>query len=169
MNQNIPLFTSAGGSVLLPITPLNCRQDGGHLLVNPPREVWERSELTAEELMHWSFLIAATGEAMLYSLPQLADGCLNYWEAGNWALNNAAAPLGPKTPREHRRVHLHVFGRSRTASHEDWQWGESPSFPPYAESKKWSSQFELLTSEECTSISKRIEVVLREKFDLRLR
>jgi hypothetical protein len=83
------------------------------------------------------------------------------------------APIAvrPRTPAflQHRRVHLHVFGRSRTASHEDWQWGESPSFPPYVESKKWSSQFELLTQEECTSISKRIEVVLREKFDLRLR
>ena len=28
---------------------MNHRRDGGHLLVNPPREVWERSELTALE------------------------------------------------------------------------------------------------------------------------
>lgn len=167
MNENNVLFVGAGGAVLLPTTPLNGRQDGGHLLVNPPREVWERSELKAEELMHWSFLVAATGEAMLNTLPQLADGCLNYWEAGNWSLNTAAPPIGIKNPSDHRRVHLHVFGRSRTARHEDWQWGESPRFPSYVDSKKWSSQFELLTSEECALISARIEKLLREKFDLR--
>ena len=41
------LLSCAGGTVTLPARPLNHRRDGGHLLVNPPREVWERSELTA--------------------------------------------------------------------------------------------------------------------------
>lgn len=160
------IFTGVGGIVTLPTTPLNGREDGGHLLVNPPREVWERSELTAPELMHWSFLVAATGEAMLTALPQLKDACLNYWEAGNWSLHDAAPPVGSKTPRDHRRVHLHIFGRSRTARHKDWQWGESPRFPPYVDSKKWASQFALLTSEECVLIGARIEVLLREKFNI---
>lgn len=163
-NDNV-IFSGAGGTVTLPPTPLNGREDGGHLLVNPPREVWERSELTATELMHWSFLVAASGEAMLTTLPQLRDGCLNYWEAGNWSLHDAAPPAGSKTPRDHRRVHLHLFGRSRTAAHEDWQWGESPRFPTYADAKKWSSQFAVLTPEECAQISARIEVLLREKFN----
>ena len=163
-NDNV-IFSGAGGTVTLPPTPLIGREDGGHLLVNPPREVWERSELTATELMHWSFLVAASGEAMLTTLPQLRDGCLNYWEAGNWSLHDAAPPAGSKTPRDHRRVHLHLFGRSRTAAHEDWQWGESPRFPAYADAKKWSSQFAVLTPEECAQISARIEVLLREKFN----
>lgn len=168
MSDKTILFSGAGGTVTLPPTPLNGREDGGHLLVNPPREVWERSALTPIELMHWAFLVAATGEAMLDCLPQLADGCLNYWEAGNWSLHDAAAPVGRKMPRAHRRVHLHIFGRSRTASHQDWQWGESPRFPVYVDAKKWSSQFALLTQDECALIRARIEALLDEKFNIPL-
>ena len=73
------------------------RSDGGNLIVNPPRDVWERSELTPAELVAWSFLVAATGRAMIDVLPQLEGGCVNYWEAGNWALHHDAEPAGPKT------------------------------------------------------------------------
>ena len=166
MRDNKVIFSGAGGTVTLPVTPLNGREDGGHLLVNPPREVWERSELTASELMHWSFLVAATGAAMLATLSQLKDACLNYWEAGNWSLHDTAPPVGSKNPRDHRRVHLHIFGRSRTASHADWQWGESPRFPACIDAKKWSSQFAILTPDECRRISAGIEVLLQEKFNL---
>ena len=31
--------------------------------------------------------IVQAGRAMLDVLPQLENGCINYWEAGNWALN----------------------------------------------------------------------------------
>jgi hypothetical protein len=74
------LFTCAGGVVMLPDDQLVFvdRRDGGHLIVNPPRVVWERGELTAEELTRWSFLVAATGNAMLDVLPQLDGGCINY-------------------------------------------------------------------------------------------
>ncbi|MGZ5446485.1 MAG: hypothetical protein ACXWLY_31685 [Thermoanaerobaculia bacterium] len=83
MKTVITLFTSSGGSIVLPELVLVDREDGGNLIVEPPRDVWERSELTAEELTLWSFLIAATGRAMLDVLPQLEGGCINYWEAGN--------------------------------------------------------------------------------------
>ena len=53
---------------------------------------------------------------MLDELPQLEGGCIGYWEASNWALNDLAEPRGPKSPREHRRVHMHLFGRSPRAS-----------------------------------------------------
>ena len=164
MNNQDVLLTCEGGMVTLPVAPLNDRNDGGHLLVNPPREVWERSELTPEELVNWSLLVAATGQAMLEALPQLQGGCLNYWEAGNWALNEQAVPEGPKQPRDHRRVHLHLFGRSRTALHQDWQWGESPSFPPFFASKHWSSQFARLDGGECAAIRVRIEALLARKY-----
>ena len=61
------LFAGSGGRVVLPLGEglLIDRADGGHLCVEPPRPVWERSELTAEELTHWSFLISATGRAMI--------------------------------------------------------------------------------------------------------
>ena len=163
MEQNV-LLECEGGTVTLPQMPLNSRQDGGHLLVNPPREVWERSELTPLELTHWSFLVAATGRAMLEALPQLAGGCINYWEAGNWALNDLAAPSGPKNPQDHRRVHLHLFGRSRNASHEDWQWGESPRFPMFLDSKNWSEKFDPLAPEECAAICERVEKLLVQTY-----
>ena len=110
------LFTCQGGDILLSSLVFLSRQDGGHLLVMPPRSVWERYELTPVELTLWSFLVAATGRAMIETLPQLEGGCLNYFEAGNWALNDQAEPKGPKTAKEYRNVHMHLLGRSRTST-----------------------------------------------------
>ena len=65
------LFTCAGGHLALPEkgAALLGREDGGNLLVNPPRDVWERAELTPIELTQWSFLVAAAGQAMLECCP----------------------------------------------------------------------------------------------------
>ena len=146
------LFTCAGGSVVLPDLVLIDREDGGHLVIDPPRPVWERSELTPSELTLWSLLVAATGKAMLDELPQLEGGCINYWEAGNWALNDLAEPRGPKSPRDHRRVHMHLFGRSPRASHPAWAWGEAPKFPSFAERHQWAAGFRKLNAPECARI-----------------
>lgn len=45
------LFRCDGGEVVLPdrSAVLATRLDGGNLLVNPPRPVWERGELTPDE------------------------------------------------------------------------------------------------------------------------
>lgn len=154
------LISCAGGTIALPASPMNHRSDGGHLLVNPPRQVWERSELTPEELARWACLVAATGRAMLETLPQLAGGCLNYWEAGNNALNDLAHPPGHKNPRLHRKMHLHVFGRSPRATHPDWQWGEPPQFPKFASSPTWAAQFSRLEPDECAAIQIRVHALL---------
>jgi len=163
------LFRCDGGEIVLPArgAALVSRVDGGNLIVNPPREVWERSELTPSELTQWTFLVAATGRAMLDELPQLDGGCINYWEAGNWALNDAAAPAGRKSAREHRKVHLHLLGRSRTATHRSWQWGEAPVFPAYADRLAWSSAFERLTAEECNAVVRRAQTLLTSHYGLR--
>jgi GNAT superfamily N-acetyltransferase len=155
-----PLFRGEGGSLLLPRLVLVDRLDGGHLVVNPPRDVWERSELTKDELIAWSLLVAAAGRAMIDVLPQLAGGCVNYWEAGNWAVNDAAEPRGPKEPRAHRRVHLHLLGRSRHATHESWQWGEAPRFPAFADRLAWSSGFAPLTIEERQAVARQVNELL---------
>jgi hypothetical protein len=160
------LFECRGGSIVLPELPLVDRNDGGNLIVNPPREVWERSELTAEELTHWSFLVAATGRAMLDALPQLAGGCINYWEAGNWALNDASEPPGPKTAPDHRRVHMHLLGRSPNAGHPDWRWGEAPRFPEYARRREWAASFAPLNAEECRAVVAAAQRLLAEKYAL---
>lgn len=160
------LLECSGGKLTMPALPLLDRADGGHLWVNPPRSVWERSELTAIELTHWSFLIAASGQAMLDTLEQLKDGCINYWEAGNWALNPAASPMGSKYPRTSRQVHMHLLGRSRHAKHLDWQWGESPRFPDYCDAKKWAGNFKLLNDEECNAITARAIDLLRVRYGI---
>jgi diadenosine tetraphosphate (Ap4A) HIT family hydrolase len=158
------VFSSTGGVVHLPDLVLNDRRDGGHLVVNPSRDVWERSELTFAELAQWSALVAATGWAMLAVLPQLRDGCINYWEAGNWSLHDEAEPVGSKAVRDHRRVHAHVIGRSRHATSDAWQWGEAPQFPRFQERLEWAAPFTPLTSDECAAIAQHIERRLRERY-----
>jgi hypothetical protein len=160
--MSLVLFSCDGGDVVLPDKQLVLvsRNDGGNLIVNPPRPVWERSELAPRELTHWSALVAATGRSMLDTLPQLNGGCINYWDAGNWALNEAAEPKGAKTARTHRKVHLHLLGRSPRATHESWQWGEAPVFPKFADRFAWASGFERLTADECWAIVSRVHTLL---------
>ena len=160
------IFSGLGGNVVLPDKVLCDREDGGHLIVNPPRPVWERSCLSATELAAWSFLIAAAGRAMLAALPVLWDGCVNYWEAGNWALNDLAEPVGAKNVHEHRHVHLHIFGRSRQARHPGWRWGESPKFPDFADSAAWAKNFSPLHETECRRIAACIDTLLRTCYRL---
>jgi hypothetical protein len=159
----ITLYSCAGGDLILPsrASLLATRLDGGNLVVNPPRPVWERSALTPPELAKWAALVAAAGRAMLETLPQLDGGCINYWEAGNWALNDEAEPKGPKRAPEHRRMHLHLLGRSRTTVNPHWAWGESPRFPAYAERHTWAAAFERFTPAECTAIVERLDLLLR--------
>jgi diadenosine tetraphosphate (Ap4A) HIT family hydrolase len=158
------IYRGAGGTVVLPKTPFLDREDGGHLIVNPPRPVWERSELSALDLAHWSFLVAAVGRAMIDVLPQLEGGCVNYFEAGNWALNDAAPPKGPKRAPEHRRMHLHIFGRSRTAKHPAWRWGEAPKLPDYKDRKHWAARFRPLDVKECNAIMRRARALLQKRY-----
>jgi diadenosine tetraphosphate (Ap4A) HIT family hydrolase len=158
------ILICSGGSIVRPAKVLCDRLDGGHLIVNPPRPVWERSCLTPEELAHWSFLVAATGRAMLETLPVLEGGCLNYWEAGNWALNDQAEPVGAKNVQDSRRVHLHVFGRSRKARDPDWRWGESPRFPDFVDAEKWASRFTPLLELECHIIAGRVATLLKTNY-----
>jgi hypothetical protein len=158
------VFSSSAGSVGVPLRVLCDRRDGGHLVVNPPRAVWERSVLTPVELMSWCLLVAATGRAMLDVLPQLRSGCLNYWEAGNWSLNPAAEPAGAKQPQTHRRVHLHVFGRSPEAEDADWRWGEAPRFPRFADVPKWAARFNALNAAECAALGARINTLMATEF-----
>jgi len=158
------IFESQSGSVVCPDKVLCDRRDGGHLIVNPRRPVWERSALTTGELLAWSVLVAATGQAMLDVLPTLDGGCLNYWEAGNWSLHELAAPPGRKHPSEHRRVHQHILGRSPRAQHCDWRWGESPRFPCFVDSDAWCAQFAPLTEAECEAIATRTAGLLATRY-----
>jgi hypothetical protein len=166
--MQLTLYACAGGEIVLPDAGvvLVDRADGGSLIVNPPRTVWERSVLSTDELRLWSFLVAAAAEAMIAVLPQLEGGCINYWEAGNWALNEEAPPRGPKKAPDHRQVHLHLLGRSRTAANPDWAWGEAPRFPAFADRHAWAARNKRLRPDECSDIVAFVERRLRDKFKL---
>lgn len=163
------LFRCEGGQLVLPdaASVLMDRKDGGNLVVLPPRKVWERSELTAGELIGWSCLVAASGRAMLDVLPQLDGGCINYWEAGNWALNDMAEPAGRKRAERYRSVHLHLLGRSPGATDPAWRWGESPRFPDYAQRLSWSANFARLTAGECEAVVERAESLLAARYGVK--
>ena len=124
-------------------------------------------EAEAQAVAAQQRLVAAVGEAMLERLPQLEGGCLNYWEAGNWALHDDAPPQGSKRAAEHRSVHLHVFGRSRHARSADWRWGEAPRFPSFADRIAWARRHERLRSSECAEIVARTDALLLEKYAMK--
>ena len=166
--MSLTLLRGDGGALVLP-DPMNLlvsREQGGNLVVNPPRSVWERSELSADELTQFGFLVSAAGRAMIDVLPQLAGGCINYWEADNWALNDDAEPRGRKEARSFRRMHLHLLGRSPASTDPAWKWGESPRFPAFAERHSWAAGFERLTAAECYQIVSRTDALLRTKYGL---
>jgi diadenosine tetraphosphate (Ap4A) HIT family hydrolase len=162
------LFSCDGGDLVFPdrASLLVSRENGGNLVVNPPRPVWERSELTPAELTAFGFLVAAAGRAMLDVLPQLQGGCINYWEAGNWALNDEAEPKGRKAARSHRQMHLHLLGRAPAAADSAWAWGESPIFPRFADKGSWAAAFERLTAAECQQVVSRAGTLLRSTYGL---
>ena len=159
------IYRGAGGTVVLPKSVFLDRADGGHLIINPPKEVWEASELSPLDLAHWCFLYGAIGRAMIDVLPQLDGGCVNYFEAGNWALGDGAPPKGKKKrAQDYRRVHMHVFGRSPNAKHPSWRWGEAPRLPDYKDRQKWMQDFEPLTAKECGAIIKQAKDILRRRY-----
>ena len=159
------IYRGAGGTVVLPKMVFLDRADGGHLIINPPKDVWEASELSALDLAHWCFLYGAMGRAMIDVLPQLDGGCVNYFEAGNWALGDSAPPRGKrKRAADYRRVHMHIFGRSPQAKHPSWRWGEAPRLPDYKDRQRWAAGFEPLTAKECSAIVKRAKELLKKRY-----
>ena len=160
------LFRGAGGTVTLPdpATTMIDRRDGGQVVIYPARRVWDRTALDATELTQWNFLVAAAAAAMLDGLPQLKGGCINYWDAGNWALHPDAAPAGPKTGVSHRVLHQHLVGRSLHSHDPSWAWGESPFFPPYRDRFAWSAGKAALTAEECHGLMMHLVRALRDRY-----
>jgi len=91
--------------VVAPEFPLNCREDGGHLVIVKKEPVTDRSDLTYQEAIAFMRISMAAGKAM-YDV--LGVERMNYEDLGNWGLDD---PGGPK-------MHLHLFGRSREQIHQ---------------------------------------------------
>jgi diadenosine tetraphosphate (Ap4A) HIT family hydrolase len=162
----LTLLSCTGGHLVLPDASLVLvdRADGGNLVVNPPRPAWDRSALDADELARWASLVAAAGAAMLAELAPLGGGCINYWDAGNWALNDAAEPRGRKNGPEHRQLHMHLLGRSPDATDPDLRWGEAPRFPAYADRLEWAAAHARLRPDECLAVVRRTQASLIARY-----
>jgi diadenosine tetraphosphate (Ap4A) HIT family hydrolase len=91
--------------VIAPERPLNCRDDGGHLILLKKSPVSDRSDLTKEEAIAFMRISMAVGRAM-YDVLKIER--MNYEDLGNWGLDE---PGGPK-------MHLHFFGRARRQVHQ---------------------------------------------------
>jgi diadenosine tetraphosphate (Ap4A) HIT family hydrolase len=91
--------------VIAPERPLNCRDDGGHLILLKKSPVGDRSDLTMEEAIDFMRISMAVGRAM-YDVLKIER--MNYEDLGNWGLDD---PGGPK-------MHLHFMGRARQQVHQ---------------------------------------------------
>ncbi len=91
--------------VVTPTLPLNCRNDGGHLLLLKKDEVTDRSDMTHQEAIAFMRISMIVGRAM-YDV--LGIERMNYEDLGNWGIDQ---PSGAK-------MHLHFFGRSKVQIHQ---------------------------------------------------
>lgn len=91
--------------VVAPPAPLNCRDDGGHLILAKKNPVTDRSDLSVEEAVDFMRISMAVGRAM-YDVLEIER--MNYEDLGNWGLDD---PGGAK-------MHLHFFGRAKRQVHQ---------------------------------------------------
>ncbi len=91
--------------VISPEFPLNCRNDGGHLILIKKEKVTDRSDMTYQEAIDFMRISMAVGKAM-YQV--LGIERMNYEDLGNWGIDE---PGGAK-------MHLHFFGRAHEQTHQ---------------------------------------------------
>jgi len=91
--------------VISPDFPLNCRNDGGHLILVKMEKVTDRSDMFYQEAIDFMRISMAVGKAM-YEV--LGIERMNYEDLGNWGLDD---PGGAK-------MHLHFFGRAKEQTHQ---------------------------------------------------
>jgi len=89
----------------VPEFPLNCREDGGHLVVVKKIPVTDRSDMSYQESIAFMRISMVAGKAM-YDVLRIER--MNYEDLGNWGLDE---PDGAK-------MHLHLFGRSHRQIHQ---------------------------------------------------
>ena len=91
--------------VIKPNLPLNCREDGGHLILIKKEKVTDRSDMTYQEAIDFMRISMIVGKAM-YEV--LGIERMNYEDLGNWGVDE---PGGAK-------MHLHFMGRAREQIHQ---------------------------------------------------
>lgn len=92
-------------TVLSPEFPLNCRNDGGHLVLLKKESVTDRSDMGWQEAIDFMRISMIVGRAM-YNV--LGVERMNYEDLGNWGVDKP-------TPSN---MHLHFFGRAKEQTHQ---------------------------------------------------
>jgi len=132
--------------VIAPESPLNCREDGGHLVIAKKEPVTDRSDLTWQEAIAFMRISMAAGKAM-YDV--LGIERMNYEDLGNWGLDD---PGGAK-------MHLHLFGRSHEQIHQ--VRGEHMSLYPQNH-PIYKGHLQALTENDLARLRARIAQILAE-------
>lgn len=129
-------------SIFLPSTPLNSREDGGHLTIEPHRVFADRSQATPLEAVELMIATMLAGDALLHAI---GVEKVNYQDMGNWSIN-----------KEDAKLHIHAFGRH---AHQVFQVrGESISFFPQGH-PIYSEKYTCFNDEEIDSIVQRMNVM----------
>lgn len=105
-NMSRSVYEDRFFEVIAPESPLNCRDDGGHLILIKKEPVTDRSDLTHQEAVDFMRISMAVGRAM-YDVLQVER--MNYEDLGNWSVDERGGP----------KMHLHFFWKSKRASPPD--------------------------------------------------
>ena len=146
---NMMVYEDKFFAVISPEFPLNCREDGGHLVLLKKEPIYDRSEMDAEEAIDFIRITMIIGKAM-YNV--LGVERLNYEDLGNWGVDK---PLGSK-------MHLHFFGRSKEQLHQ--VRGEHMKIFP-AGHKIYQGHLQPFTENEVKALKVEVETIsLQDKY-----
>ena len=127
------------------------REDGGHLVIRPKKNVSTRQELSPSEAIEFMKLTMIVGEAMTIAMNNrgIDIGRINYQDNGNWSVFK---PGGP-------HLHLHLYGRAKSAKIQ--KYGEAAKFP--LPSTGFYDENEPFNAEDILEIQKQITVISNQE------
>ena len=145
MNNNC-VYEDEYFKVVSPPKPLNCKDDGGHLILFKKDPVTDRSDLSYPEAIDFMRISMAVGKAM-YDVLKIER--MNYEDLGNWGIDE---PGGAK-------MHLHFMGRAHEQVHQ--QRGQHIALFPKGH-KIYDGHLKPLTSEDVNQLRDRVKEILAE-------
>ncbi|MBU3917249.1 hypothetical protein KKA14_17075 [bacterium] len=132
--------------VVSPEFPLNCREDGGHLVLLKKKTVNDRSEMSGKEAIDFMRISMMVGRAM-YEILDVER--VNYEDLGNWGVDK---PVGSS-------MHLHFFGRAKEQLHQI----RGSHIMLYPEGHKiYQGHLNPLNEEETTRLTVAVDAIARE-------
>jgi diadenosine tetraphosphate (Ap4A) HIT family hydrolase len=132
--------------VINPEFPLNCRDDGGHLIMIKKEKVADRSDMTYQEAIDFMRISMAVGKSM-YEV--LGIERMNYEDLGNWGIDD---PGGAK-------MHLHFMGRAKEQTHQI-RGQHMFLFPK--NHKIYQGHLKPLSDDQVDSLRKKIDEIFKE-------